>query len=181
MKWTGLQGLVFTGIVAAVGLDALLAQNFGTSTNADKTFLTEADEGNSAEIAASQTALKKSKNADVKAFAQQMIADHQKLRSDMVPLTQSSGVTTPQPLNATHQIAAKRLASLSGQDFDKEYIKAMDQDHHKMLGMFKSEATTTTNKDLKAAVLKGEKSIQHHTEMADQISQKMGLPTAKAL
>jgi putative membrane protein len=177
MKWSGLQGLVFTGVIAIIGLNALLAQNAGTSTKADKTFLTEADEGNSAEIAASQMALKKSKDADVKAFAQQMIADHEKLRSDMAPLAQSLSVTTPQPLNETHKAEAKRLASLSGQDFDKEYIKAMDQDHHKMLGMFKNEAATTSNTELKAAVSQGETTIQQHTDMADQMSQKMGVPS----
>jgi putative membrane protein len=176
MKQRGLQCLVFTGVIATFAVNPLLAQNSGASTKADKTFLTEADEGNSAEISASQMALKKSKNADVKAFAQRMITDHEKLRSDMAPLATSLGVSTPQPLNETHKAEAKRLTGLSGQDFDKEYIKAMDQDHHKTLGMFKNEAATTSNPDLKAAVLKGETSIQHHTEMADQISQKLGIP-----
>jgi putative membrane protein len=179
MKLNGVHAVVFTGVIATFGFTALLAQNAGTSTNADKTFLTEADEGNTAEISASQMALKKSKNADIRAFAQLMITDHEKLRSDMAQLAQSLAVTTPQPLNETHKAEAKRLASLSGQDFEKEYIKAMDQDHHKMLGMFKNEAATTTNADLKAAVLNGETSIQHHTDMADQMSRKMGVPISQ--
>ena len=54
-----------------------------------------ADETNSAEIAASQMALKKSKNSEVKAYAQQMITDHQKLRSDMSAFTQEMGVMAP--------------------------------------------------------------------------------------
>jgi putative membrane protein len=175
MKQGGLQSLVLVGVVTAFSLNPLLAQNPALEAKADKTFLTEADEGNSAEISASQMALKKSKNADVKSFAQQMITDHETLRSDMAPLAKSLGVSSPQPLNETHKAEAKRLAGLSGQDFDKEYLKAMDQDHHKTLSMFKNEAAATTNADLKAAVLKGETSIQHHTEMADQMCQKMGV------
>ena len=171
-------------IAATVALAALCyagrvpAQDTGSSTSADKTFLMNADEGNSAEIAASQMALKKSKNPDVKAYAQQMIADHQKLRSDMSTFTQQMGVTTPQPLNATHKAEAQRLASLSGKSFDAEYIKAMDQDHHKTLGMFQNEVATTSNQDLKAAVQQGTPVIQQHTDMADQLAGKMNIPTA---
>jgi putative membrane protein len=176
MKEGRIRSIVITGMLAFFGFGATLAQTQGTSTKADRIFLTEADEGNSAEIAASQMALKKAKDEDVKTFAQQMITDHQKLRSDMAPLAQKLGVTTPQPLNPTHKAESERLASLSGSDFDKEYIKAMDLDHHKMLGMFKNQAAATTDADLKAAISQGETAIQHHTEMADQISQKLGVP-----
>ena len=159
----------------------LLAQSAGSSMQADKKFVMMADEGNSAEIAASQMALKKSKNPDVKTYAQQMITDHQKLRSDMAPLAQKLSVKTPQPLNSTHKVEAQRLASMSGDSFDKEYLKAMDTDHHKTLAMFKNEADATTNSDIKTAVSQGIPVIQQHTDMADQISQKMGVPTAPAM
>ena len=162
----------------ALGGACLVAQDTGSSMAADKNFVMQADEGNSAEIAASQLALRKSKNPDVKAYAQQMITDHQKLRSHMAPLAQQLGVTTPQPLNATHKDESKRLMAMSGKDFDMEYIKAMDIDHHKTLAMFKNEEMTTQNADLKSAVQQGETVVAQHTDMADQMSQKMGIPPA---
>ncbi len=157
---------------------SLLAQDRGSSAAADKTFLMQADEGNTAEISASQIALRKSKNADVKAYAQQMITDHQKLRSDMAPLASQMGVTAPQPLNETHKAEAKRLMALSGKDFDMEYIKAMDMDHHKTLGMFQNEAKTTQNEQLRSAVTQATPVIQQHTDMADQMAGKMNIPVA---
>jgi putative membrane protein len=163
----------------ALGCGAsLMAQDTGNSMAADKMFVMQADEGNSAEIAASQLALRKSKNPEVKAYAQQMITDHMKLRSDMAALATQMGVTTPQPLNQTHVAESKRLMALSGKQFDMEYIKAMDQDHHKTVGMFQNEIATTQNDQVKTAAQQGLPVIQQHTEMADQLSQKMGTPVA---
>ena len=168
---------MLSGTLMSFGAGVLVAQDASSSATGDKTFLMNADESNSAEITASQMALKKSKNPDVKAYAQQMITDHQKLRSDMASLTQQMGVTTPQPLNDTHKAEAKRLAALSGKSFDMEYVKTMDQDHHKTLSMFKNEVATTTNPDLKTAVTQGQSVIEQHTDMADQMAQKMNVTT----
>ena len=148
-----------------------------SSMAADKTFVMMADEGNSAEISASQIALKKSKNPDVIAYAKQMITDHQKLRSDMAPFAQTLGVMTPQPLNPTHKVEDQRLSQLSGEKFDKEYIKDMDVDHHKSLGLFNNELATTANTDMKATVQQGQTVVAMHTDMADQLAGKMGVPT----
>jgi putative membrane protein len=168
-----------TSLAAAAALCcsvAAVAQNDPMKSMAsDKTFVMMADEGNSAEIAASQIALKKSKNPDVKAYAQQMITDHQKLRSDMAPFAQKMSVMTPQPLNQTHKVESQRLAQLHGAKFDAEYIKAMDMDHHKTLGMFNNEIATTSNPDLKSAVQSAQAVIQQHTDMADQLAQKMNI------
>jgi len=166
---------MMAGILTVCGVGVLAAQDASSSATGDKTFLMNADESNSAEIAASQMALKKSKNPEVKAYAQQMITDHQKLRSDMSALTQQMGVMAPQPLNETHKAEAKRLAALSGKSFDMEYIKTMDQDHHKTLEMFNNEIATTSNSELKTVVTQGQSVIQQHTDMADQMAQKMNI------
>ena len=157
---------------------SIIAQDASSSMAADKNFVMVADEGNSAEIAASQMALKKSKNPEIRTYAQQMIDDHTKLRSDMAPFASKMSVTTPQPLNQTHQAEAKRLAALSGESFDMEYVKAMDQDHHKTLGLFQNEVSTTSNDELKSAVQQGEQAVKQHTDMADQMAQKMNIPLA---
>ena len=177
-----LAALRFTALASAALLvvsPILYAQanDASSSMAADKNFVMLADEGNSAEISASQIALKKSKNPDVIAYAKQMITDHEKLRSDMAPFAQTLSVMTPQPLNPTHKAEDQRLSQLSGDKFDKEYIKDMDTDHHKTLGMFNNEIATTSNADLKTAVQAGQTVVSMHTDMADQLAGKMGVPT----
>ena len=180
MKHSASHILTLAAAALLVSASALHAQNTNppsSSMASDKSFIKMADEGNTAEITASQIALKKSHNDDVKAYATKMITDHQKLRSDMAPLAQQFGVMTPQPLNPTHKAQDARLSQLSGTRFDKEYIKNMDADHHKTLGMFNNEIATTANPDVKSAAQMGKPVIAQHTDMADQLAMKMGVPT----
>ena len=174
--------LRFTSLAAVAALccsfGAVAQDDPMKSMASDKAFVMMADEGNTAEITASKIALRKSKNPDVKAYAQKMIDDHMKLRSDMAPFAQKFGVTTPQPLNPTHMAEDKQLGALSGSKFDMAYIRNMDQDHHKTLGMFNNEIATTSNMDLKAVVQQGQPVIEQHTEMADQLAGKMNIPVA---
>ena len=181
MMGNGMRSTLFAAAVLGVSAAALAqtAPDSGSSMAADKTFVMMADEGNSAEISASQIALKKSKNPDVKAYATQMISDHQKLRSDMAPYAQKLGVMTPQPLNATHKAEDQRLSQLSGKKFDAEYLKAMSEDHNKTLGMFRNEEATTADPSLKSAVMQGDPVVAQHLQMANDMASKMGvmLPT----
>ena len=168
--------LLTTAAALCCTLTAVAQDDPAKSMGADKTFVMTADESNSAEIAQSQIALLKSKNPDVKAYAKQMIDDHEKLRSDMGPFAKSLGVMTPQKLNPTHKVAVQRLSELHGAKFDAEYIKNMDVDHHITLGLFNNEIATTSNPDLKNTVQQGQVVIKGHTDMADQMASKMNVP-----
>ncbi len=143
----------------------------------DKTFLMNSAEGSMAEIAMSKLALRKSKNDDVKTYAQKMIDDHTKLIADMKPFADQMGVQPPAKLKPAHQQEAQRLKNMFGEKFDKEYITAMVADHHKDLGEFKTEETTTANPDLKATVTQGEQVVKMHTDMIDQMAQTKGIAT----
>ncbi len=154
----------------------LMAGAQDTATQ-DKMFLMNSAEGGMTEIQASQLALKKSKNADVKAFAQKMVDDHTMLIAQMKPFADQMGVTPPAKLKPEHMQEMARLKAMSGDKFDKEYVTAMVADHHKDLGDFMTERDTTSKADLKATVAKGTDVIKEHTEMIDQIAQKDGIPT----
>ena len=143
----------------------------------DKTFLMNSAEGGMAEIAMSRLALKKSKNPEVKAFAQKMIDDHTMLIANMKPFADQMGVQPPTTLKPEHQQEAQRLKAMSGAGFDKEYITAMVADHHKDLGEFKAEEASTANPDLKSTVAQGEQVVSQHTTMIDQMAQAKGIAT----
>ena len=149
----------------------------GDTSAQDKLFLMKSAEGSMAEIALSKMALKKSKNDEVKTYAQKMIDDHTTLLASMKPFADQMGVQPPAQLNKVHQIDEKRLSAMSGDAFDKEYVKDMVADHHKDLGEFMAEAGTTSNADLKAAVTQGAQVVKDHTMMIDAIAQKDGIAT----
>ena len=140
----------------------------------DKQFLMTASQGDYTEITFSKLAEPKSTNPQVKAYAQKMITDHTKLDAEMKPYADQMGVTPVTSLDATHQQQYDQLSSLSGADFDKSYMSAMDTDHHATLDAFKTEESSTTNTALKGTVKKGERVVAQHTEMADKLSKKLG-------
>ena len=175
MKITG-TGVVLAATMACC-MSGLRAQDASSTTAQDKTFVMKAGKGSLAEIQMSNMALKKSKNADVKAFAQKMVDDHTKLIADMKPFADQMGVPPPTKVTPEAMQEEARLKAMSGEKFDKEYITAMVADHHKDLGEFMTERDTTANQDLKATVAQGTQVVKEHTQMIDQMAQTKGIPT----
>lgn len=160
--------------VLLLGASQLSAQY----SSSDKKFLTTDSQGNVAEVELAKLALKKTSNADVTQFARKMIHDHEALANKMKPFVDRAGVQPSSSLDTTHQRLYNKLNGLSGAEFDKEYVTAMDKDHHEDLNDFKKEVSSTKNADLKDAVEAGERVIQEHTAMVDGLSKKMNLPIA---
>jgi len=144
----------------------------------DTEFLKKANQGSVDEIDLAQLALKKSSDDDVKAFAQKMIDDHGKLLDDMKPFDMQAGVSIPEHPDAAGEATKLKLDVLTGKTFDKAYIKAMVEDHHKDLEAFIAEEKATSYPAFKDAVGKGEKVVHEHLEMIDQMAKKDGVAPA---
>ena len=145
-----------------------------SSADTDKQFIMTASQSDYTEIKFSQLAADKATNPKVKAYANKMIADHNKLETEMKPFADKMGVTPVTSLDSDHQSKYDALSSMSGTDFDKTYMTDMDVDHHKSLDSFKSEESATTDPSFKKVVAKGEKVVAQHTEMADKAVTMMG-------
>jgi putative membrane protein len=95
------------------------------------------------EIALSKLAEQKTTNPDVKAFAEKMMAEHTQMTASMKPFVDAWGLTPPTGPDADHQKELDKLNGLSGNDFDKAYMKDMVSDHTKALSAFTKEAKDT--------------------------------------
>jgi putative membrane protein len=144
----------------------------------DTEFLKQANQGSRDEIDLAQIALKKSDDPDIKTFAQRMIDDHNKLLDDMKPFDMQAGLTIPEHDDASTDAEKAKLELLSGKTFDKAYMKAMVEDHHKDLELFISEEKYTGYPDFKTAVGNGKAVVKEHLEMANQIAKKLGVAPA---
>lgn len=155
---------------------AAATPHFATAavTDADKTFLTMASQSDQNEIALSKVAQDKATDPKVKAYAQKMVTDHMMLTSNMKPFADKWGLTPATGPDAEHQAELDKLNGLSGADFDKEYMTAMDTDHHKALDAFKTEKSSTTDSKFKSVVSSGEKVVAEHTKMADKYTGMSG-------
>ena len=163
-------------VVLSAGLFRCISAQ--AQSGSDKTFLEKSSQGNVAEVELGKLALQKTHNPSVRAFAQKMIRDHETLAEKMKPFVESAGLTPSTSLNGEHQALYDKLNGLSGAEFDREYVTAMDKDHHQDLAQFRSELSSTQDPKLKAAVGSGEKVIAEHTRMIDNLSRKMGITPA---
>ena len=127
-------------------------------------FLSKAMEINKAEMQLAEMAMNKSQNARVKDFADMIVRDHKEAMDKLRALHEArmagqtgsttgsspSGATnrttrnaiqggTDVPLTPEHKRVADRLASLSGANFDREFINEMVRGHREAIQLFEAQ------------------------------------------
>jgi len=131
------------------------------------------------DIEAAKQALDKSKNADVRGFAQRMVADHTSVNDQALALVKKLNVTpedspTSQSLTQAADAERKKLANLDGAAFDKAYVDN-EVAYHKTV----NEALSTTlipdaqNAELKSLLEKGLKLFQSHQQHAETLAKQL--------
>lgn len=140
----------------------------------DKQFLQKASQGDANEIKLSQLAERKASSPDVRTFAKTMVTEHTQLEKNMKPYADQWGLMPATDMDADHQKEYEKLNKLSGKAFDKEYIDAMDKDHHDAENLFSNEIQSTSDQDFKKAVMDGNSAVVAHTNMADDLKNKVG-------
>ena len=143
----------------------------------DKIFLRKAAEGGLAEIQLGKLAVEKASADDVKAFGQKMVNDHTELNDSIAPIAQAKGVAFPKKISKADQAEYDKLNTLQGETFDKEYIAYTVKEHHADLREFRTEAASTNDPDLKAAVDKAAQVIRGHMVLADKLAHDKGIAT----
>lgn len=145
----------------------------------DKVFLRKAAAGGMAEVEMGKLAVQKGSSDEVKKFGQKMVDDHTMLNNKMQPFLAKYNVKPPMKPGKEAQETMDKLNGLSGEDFDKAYIQAMVEDHHKDMRLFKMEIGSTGDNELRAGVQDGLTVITEHAQMIDAMAQSRGFSTPK--
>ncbi len=136
----------------------------------DSAFLKQAAQNGNAEVEASKMALTKSSNADVKAFAQQMIDDHTKVGDELKTLAAGKGVEVSDKPSIAQSAKIKLLDAMSGANFDKRYASMTGVTAHRdTVKLFQKASADAKDADVKAFAAKSLPALQHHLEMAQSL------------
>jgi putative membrane protein len=168
-KTTYLMCCLTIGSLATVFTHSASAQ----ASDDDKKFLAMAAQSDINEITLSKLAEDKATNPDVKAFAHKMVVDHEKLETQMKPFADAWGLQPPAGVDEDHQKALDKLNSLSGKDFDQQYMDDMVSDHAKAYDAFTKEVADTHDAKFKAAVIQGKSVVAAHKNMAYDLKKKL--------
>lgn len=102
-------------------------------------FLESAIRGDDSEIMLGRIAERRADSPSVRAFGRVLFEDHSKAKAQAAALAGQMGMTVPeQPLHMA-MVERERLAPLSGELFDREFVRYMVRDHREDIAEFRKE------------------------------------------
>jgi putative membrane protein len=134
-------------------------------------FVKEAATSDMFEIESSKLALERSDEA-TKAFAQQMIQDHEKTAADLKGLVTSGKVqaTLPTAMTDAQSKMLNDLKSMKSDEFTEKYHSEQVDAHEDAVDLFKRYGDEGEQADLKAWAAKTLPTLQHHLKMAKELN-----------
>jgi putative membrane protein len=142
-----------------------------SSTPKAEAFVKEVAATDLFEIASAKLATQRGDD-NVKAFAEKMIEDHSETTNALKELASSGKVHAELPADMTiHQTSQmKRLESLQGPAFKKQYVMDQALTHKNAALLFKRYSDGGDNPDLQAFAKKYLAAIQMHWQMTQQLN-----------
>jgi putative membrane protein len=141
----------------------------------DVQFYRDAAEGGMAEVAMGNMAQQKAHSQSVKEFGAQMVKDHSAANEKLQALAQSKNITLPANPSVEAMTAKAKLQVLSGDSFDKTYIKGMIKDHEKDVAEFKKEAASGQDPDARAFARATLPTLEAHLKRIQSIAADAGV------
>jgi putative membrane protein len=141
----------------------------------DAKFYRDAAEGGLAEVSMGNLAQQKAQSPSVKEFGAQMVKDHSAANEKLKALAHSKNITLPANPSVDEIEAKSKLQVLSGQSFDKSYIKGMIKDHEEDIAEFKKEAASGRDPDARAFASATLPTLEGHLKKIQAIAANAGV------
>jgi putative membrane protein len=112
-----------------------------SAANADtsRQFLEKAFRGDISEVMLGKMAEKKGGNSMVQEFGRTLVDDHGKAKAQVFSVAQKLGISLPEKPIEKAMEEKDRLARLSGDQFDREFVRYMIVDHRHDISDFRKE------------------------------------------
>jgi putative membrane protein len=158
-----------------VGASLLAASSFALADSPDSSFFKNAAEGGLSEVELGQMAQQKATNPAVKEFGAMMVKDHTAANDKLKALAASKQVSLPDSPGMMQKASKTKLNMLSGDSFDKSYVKGMIEDHKTDIKDFQKEATEGKDPEARAFATATLPTLQKHLEKIQSIAASAGI------
>jgi putative membrane protein len=161
--------IILAALTTLVSAPAAWAQD-----KASQKFLTEAIEGNYAEVEMGRLAQQNGQSTEVKSFGQMLATDHASANEKALEAAKVLRVTPPAGPNAKQKADAARMAKLNGAAFDKAFAQHMVMDHKKDIAAYDKQ---TKKNDAAAQYASGElPTLRKHLDTATSLEKAKTAP-----
>lgn len=169
-----LLGLVACSSVPGLTSPAGSTESASSLTVADQAFVTQAAYGGLGEMALGELAGQKTTNPEVRDLAAMIVDEHTRANEELTALAEAKGMTPPTAPDPGRQAAAVGLGTLSGANFDRQYLQQQLADHEVTIALFESQAEDGSDPDMRAFAEKWLPGIRAHTEMIRTLADQTG-------
>src|SRR3984885_5911893 len=145
--------------------------------NPDKSFYDNLAEGGLAEVSDGTLASEKATDPKLKDFGAMMVKDHSAANDKLSALAATKSLTLPTSASVTQMAEHEKLKVLSGDTFDKSYIKGQISAHRATVRLLRKEINSGQDADAQAFAKSVLPTVQSHLKAIDAIATADGIPT----
>jgi putative membrane protein len=158
-----------------IGMAFFLIATAALADSPDSSFLKNAAEGGMSEVELGQLAQQKALNPAVKDFGAMMVKDHTAANDKLKALAASEQVSLPDSPSMMQKASKAKLNMLSGDSFDKSYVKDMIDDHKDDIKEFQKEISDGKDPQAKAFASATLPTLQMHLQKIQSIAASAGI------
>jgi putative membrane protein len=140
----------------------------------DRRFILKAIDGGMAEVEIGKLAQEKASSDKVKEIGRMLDADHSKAGEQLKQIAQQKGVTLPAE-RKTSEKQMRRYSKLSGEEFDREFLRRQFRHHEEDIRQFERVAEKSDDSDLKSFASATLPTLRKHRETIQATAQSLGI------
>lgn len=139
----------------------------------DAEFARTAASGGMMEVQLGKLAAEKAGSSEVKEFGKRMQKDHAKANDELKKIAGKKDIKLPAEMEAKHKSTVNKLSRLKGEEFDREYLETMVDDHKEDIENFQRQADKGKDPDLKKFAQDQLPLLKKHLELAQQTQKQI--------
>jgi putative membrane protein len=160
---------------AWVSMALLFTASVALADSPDSSFIKSAAEGGMSEVELGQLAQQKAMNPAVKGFGAMMVKDHTAANEKLKALAATKQVGLPDSPSVMQKASKAKLDMMSGDSFDKSYVKGMIDDHKDDIKEFQKEAADGKDPQVKAFAAATLPTLKMHLKKIQSIAATAGI------
>ncbi len=140
----------------------------GTLPDADRAFMMTAAKDGMREVHMGQMAMQNGQSPEIKKLGQTIMNDHTKANSQLMAIAQKKNVK----LDTRHRM--DKMSKKDMANFDQAWLRMMVVDHQKDIALYRRQAQSGGDPDLKAFARKTTPVLEKHLRLVQAAQAKMG-------
>jgi putative membrane protein len=119
--------------------------------------------------------VQKSSDSKVKDFATMMVKDHTAANEKLKAIADGKGITLPTSASVSQMATEAKLKVLTGDTFDKSYLKAQVKGHQEVVALLQKEIASGQDSDAKSFAQSILPTVRSHLKAANALAASAGV------